>query len=241
MIKNIPVLVIFLLMSVSLFSEDIFLFSRASFINAQFWERQVAKDDSSESDRKVMSNYTGGSVGAGMEFVIWDLGKKRGSRLFFISGVDVAFLGLNYLGHIPDTLTYNPMKTVSIKGGASSVGVDFDFFLGGTFPRTDLKWGVGSNFYFMFSSYSSVALSESEKFSFFTTPSVFIAYDFFIKNTELKITPMLKTGITCVPMIPYDYFDNMNHYEASAAENWYSGIFVELSVSVAFKSFRWKK
>ena len=55
---------------------------------------------------------------------------------------------------------------------------------------------------------------------------------------------MLKVGITCYPMVPDYFMENMSNYNylnESSPENWYSGFYIELSVSTSFMSFQWKK
>ncbi|MCK4796639.1 MAG: hypothetical protein KAT05_04615, partial [Spirochaetes bacterium] len=87
-------LIIFALFIINnnLFSKNIYLFSRTTFSNSQFWEKQVNKNDS-DNYRRIFSNYFTGSAGIGIEMIIWDIGKKRGSRLFFKGGVDLIFAG----------------------------------------------------------------------------------------------------------------------------------------------------
>ncbi|HBD96421.1 MAG: hypothetical protein A2015_03220 [Spirochaetes bacterium GWF1_31_7] len=234
------VIILISLTAGSLFAENIYLFGKTSFTNAQFWERQISSDNTL-SNRKVMSNLTGGSLGVGVEWVIWDIGVKRGSRIFLTSSIDLVFLGLNYMGATKDDILYNnPMTNFDIGNGAMYTGFDFDVFAGGTFPKLDLKWGFGSNFYFMFPNYSNILMRESEQFAFFATPSIFIAYDIFIPNSTIKITPMLKTGITTVPLIPDDFQADIDKFSI-LPENWYSGLYIDLSVSISFKSFVWKK
>ena len=130
----------------------------------------------------------------------------------------------------------------------SAVADMYDLYFTGTFPRTDLKWGFGFDANFMFQSYASVVKpNDDEIFSPFFTPSVLLAYDILLKKTATviyKLTPMLKVGITCYPMVPDYFMENMSNYNylnESSPENWYSGFYIELSVSTSFMSFQWKK
>lgn len=234
-------LCLFSFLSVS-YAEDFFLFGRTSFFNAQFWERQTGK--SGVENRKVMSNSTGGSIGTGMEWTIWDMGVKRGSRIFLFGGLDLVFVGLNYMAETKDTLLYNSINEIKLRGGGSLyIGLKLDLYVGGTFPLTDLKWGFGSDFYLTFHTYSETAVQNSEIFAPFFTPSLLLAYDIFLNaaRTKYKITPMLKVGLTCYPLIPNRFLSDLHLYNEVTAENWYSGLYVEFSVSASFLSIPWKK
>ena len=90
----------------------------------------------------------------------------------------------------------------------------------------------------------------TDKFAFFTVPSLFLGYDIFIPDTEIKITPILKVGLTTNPFIPRALVTDSDKYEKidvrvendfDDLKNMYSGLFFELSVAVAFKSIQWKK
>lgn len=233
----------------SLFAEDIFIQGRSSVFNAQFWERRTSSDTDTFKNQKIMTNTTGGSFGASAEWVMWDMGKTRGSRISLFGGLDVVFLGLNYMGHTDDGMAWSEMHDIDLEaGGAFYSGFKLDLYFCGTFPRTDLKWGFGFDANFMFQSYASVVKPyDDEIFSPFFTPSVLLAYDILLKKTATviyKLTPMLKVGLTCYPMVPDYFMTNMSNYgylKESSPENWYSGFYIELSVSTSFMSFKWKK
>ncbi len=222
-------------------SEELYFFTRMSGFNAQFWERQDS-DSRSFDDRKIFSNFTGGSFGAGMEFVLWDMGVTRGSRLFLRYGIDMTFLAPNYLGITNDGMSYSSVEQVSLGNGAFYMGLSNDFYIGGTLPKTNFIWGLGTKFFFVYPVYTGgVTFDRDEQFAFFAAPSLLLGYDIMIPNTYYKITPGLKVGFTCDPLIPNAYFPDMGKYDGSAAENWYSGLYVELSVSVSVFGIKWKK
>lgn len=241
------ILIIFYIVSSNfLFSEDINFFTRTSFSNSQFWERQVKKFDESES-RKVFANFFTGSIGVGIEFIIWDVGIQKGSRLFVKHGVDLAFSGISYAGayndNVDNVTTYS-MYSLDINGGAFFTGVDWDFYFGGTFPRTDLIWGIGCMWNFLFPSYSPKydVTDFYEKWHFYAVPSIFLGYDIRIPNTKFKITPQLKAGFTCNPLIPDDLISDMATVGGDYVQaDLYSGAYFEASVAFTFVSIQWKK
>jgi len=67
-----------------------------------------------------------------------------------------------------------------------------------------------------------------------------LAYDIFIPNTKFKITPQIRTGITCNPLIPNDLVGGMDQYDLTKTEM-YSGFYVDISVAFSFYSVQWKK
>ncbi len=241
------ILIIFYIISCNfLFSEDINFSARTAFSNSQFWERQVKQHHHSES-RKVFTSFFTGSIGVGIEFIIWDIGKKKGSRLFVKHGVDLAFSGINFAGAYNDNdknVTSYAMYSLDTHGGALFTGVDWDFYFGGTFPRTDLIWGIGSMWVFLFPAYSpgKDVGSFYEKWHFYAVPSVFLGYDFIIPNTKFKITPLIKAGFTCNPLVPDDVLEDMatvgGDYKQVAL---YSGAYFEASIAFTFASIEWKK
>jgi hypothetical protein len=174
----------------SLTAENIYLQARSSWTTAQFWERNSYTDVSTDEiiSRNVFSNYFMGSIGFGMEMVIWDVGKKRGSRVYFKTGLDLIFAGPSYYGIYNDQ-TNSPMEAINLNGGLFSMGFGIDLYLGGTFPKTDLIWGFGSGFNFMFpvsgSNYN--VSSFVERFHFYATPSVLIGYDFLYPTPILRL------------------------------------------------------
>ena len=228
-----------------LFAEDIFLHTRSTFAISQFWEYDAIKDGDSVVDgqaRRKFSNFLTGSIGLGMEMVIWDNGRKRGSRLYFKGGMDVVFAGPTYFGQMLGTNTSAAMEAVAMKGGIFYTGLDMDIYIGGSFPKTDLLWGIGSLFYFMFPTYSpEIPVSDfaaHEKFAFYAAPSLLLAYDIFIPNTKFKITPQLRTGITCYPLLPDDFFADGKSYNTNEM---YSGFYIDISVAFSFFAVKWKK
>ncbi|OHD05783.1 MAG: hypothetical protein A2086_09380 [Spirochaetes bacterium GWD1_27_9] len=242
-------LIIFTLTNIFLFSENIYFFTRTTFAISQFWEGDTTGDPDLNSPapvaRKYFSNFLTGSFGAGVEMVIWDNGKKRGSRIFAKAGIDVLFAGPTYLGYYnydPNkALSNDQLKSVNLNGGLLYTGFDLDLFIGGSFPKTDLLWGLGSMFYFMFPSYGQNynVSSFSERFNFYAAPALLIAYDIFIPNTNLKITPQLRTGFTCLPLIPNDMMKNET--DGYKQKEMYSGFYIDLSVSFSFYAIQWKK
>jgi hypothetical protein len=240
-------LIVFSIISSNLlFSRDFNFFTRVNFSNAQFWERQVKKHENSDS-RKVFTSFFNGSAGVGLEFIIWDIGKERGSRLFIKHGVDLVFSGIHFAGAYNDRVNNvdsYAMYELNTNGGALFTGVDWDFYFGGTFPKTDILWGIGCMWYFLFPSYSpkyNVA-GFVEKWHFYAVPSVFFGYDFIIPNTKFKITPHIKGGFTCNPLIPDDLIRDMHAVGGDYVQvNIYSGAYFEAGVSFTFTSVRWRK
>ena len=233
------------LYAMPIFAEDIFLNVRTTFAISQFWEYDaITNDDTVVNDqaRRKFSNFLTGSIGAGMEMVIWDNGRKRGSRLYFKGGLDLCFAGPTYFGQMLGTNTAAAMEAVAMKGGIFYTGLDMDIYIGGSFPKTDLLWGIGSMFYFMFPAHSpEIAVSDfaaNEKFAFYAAPSILLAYDIFIPNTKFKITPQLRTGITCNPIIPDNFFADGKDYNTNEL---YSGFYIDISVAFSFFAVRWKK
>ncbi len=243
--KRLAIIVICTFCVVSLFAEDIFLNTRTTFAISQFWEYDAITDDGTvvnNQARRKFSNFLTGSIGAGMEMVIWDNGRKRGSRLYFKGGMDLVFAGPTYFGQMLGTNTMAPMEDVPMQGSIFYTGLDMDIYIGGSFPKTDLLWGVGSLFYFMFPSYSPeipvADFASHEKFAFYATPSLLLAYDIFIPHTKFKITPQLRTGITCYPLLPDDFFADGKDYNTNEM---YSGFYIDISVAFSFFAVRWKK
>ncbi len=229
--------------SFEIFAENIYLNTRTTFAVSQFWEYNAFKEsDEVKLARRKFANYLTGSIGAGMEMVIWDNGKKRGSRLYFKGGMDLIFAGPTYFGQMNGTDIYAPMNKVDLGGGIFYTGFDMDFYIGGTFPKTDLLWGIGSMFYFTFPVYCpTMAISDfssHEKFAFYAAPSLLLGYDIFIPDSKFKITPQLRTGITCYPLLPDDFFKDNNSYNTTEM---YSGFYIDISVAFSFFSVQWKK
>jgi len=137
------------------------------------------------------------------------------------------------------TLTSSPLN-----GGAFYTGFDMDLCVGGSFPKTNLLWGFGCMFYFTFPGYSPLIpvykFDPTERFAFYAAPFISLAYDIFIPDTGFKITPQIRTGITCNPLIPNDLVGGMNQYDLAKTEM-YSGFYVDISVAFSFYSFQWKK
>lgn len=231
-----------------IFSEDINFFTRTAFSNSQFWERQVDQFDEDDS-RKVFSNFFSGSFGAGLEFIIWDIGVSKGSRLFFKTGVDVVFSGISFIGAYndqSDNVRMYSLYTINSNSnrGLFLTGLDWDFYIGGTFPKTDLIWGLGCMWVFLFPVYSPEYDTANfiEKWHFYAVPSLLIGYDFRIKNTKFKITPQLKAGFTCNPLIPDDLLRDMATVGGDYKQTeLYSGAYFECSVAFTFASVQWKK
>lgn len=230
----------------SVHSENIYLFSRLTFANSQFWEKNVLTDSSDNvvKARRVFSNFFTGSIGAGVEMVIWDNGIKRGSRIYFKSGFDVLFSGPSFFGVMEGDSPMGTLTPSPLNGGAFYAGFDMDLYVGGTFPKTDLLWGFGSMFYFTFPGYSPLIsvdkFDSTERFAFYAAPFISLAYDIFIPNTKFKITPQIRTGITCNPLIPNDLVGGMDQYDLTKTEM-YSGFYVDISVAFSFYSVQWKK
>jgi len=252
-------IVLFSVCSTLLFSENIYLFARSTFAVSHFWAGFLSNDksfnwwdmdvfsDTTPANRKFFSNFLTGSAGSGMEMIIWDNGKDRGSRIYFKGGLDWAFSGPTYMGYF----NYNPeeivnkdtIKDIDIKKSLFYMGFSMDIFIGGTFPKTDLFWGIGAIFNFMFpvgsSSFSVSSWNNYDKFAFYVTPALSIGYDIFIPYTSFKITPQIRTGITCMPILPRAMLgDAASGYYMKEL---YSGFFVDMSVAFSFKAFRWKK
>ncbi len=237
------IFVYILISSNFIFSEDINFFTRTTFSNSQFWERQVNQYDDDDS-RKVFSNFFSGSIGAGLEFIIWDIGITKGSRLFFKHGIDLVFSGISYAGAYDDQSANFTMYALDIDGGALFVGIDWDFYIGGTFPKTDLIWGLGCMWNFLFPSYSpnNEVSGFFEKWHFYAVPSIFLGYDIHIPNTKFKITPQLKVGFTCNPLIPDDLIGDMATVGGDYKQTeLYSGPYFDFSVAFTFASVQWKK
>lgn len=238
---------LFLSANISIHSENIYFSTRTTFANAQFWERQVHKEYSDFS-RKIFANYFSGSVGVGMEMIIWDMGKKRGSRLYFKTGFDMLFSGLSFMGGYKEQEPNAQFYKYDDNGKAFYMGFDWDIYVGGTFPKTDLIWGFGSMFVFLFPTYSpNIPVSSFyEKYSFYAVPSILLAYDIFIPNTKFKITPQLKLGFTANPMIPDDLLGvegtrDMDTVGGNYVRDYlYSGLYIDISVAFSFLSITWK-
>lgn len=244
--KNLIFFMLFLfciILSNNLFSEDVNFFTRTTFSNSQFWERQVKKYDQSDS-RKVFSNFFTGSIGAGVEFIIWDIGVNKGSRIFIKHGVDLLFSGISFAGAYNDNGANISMYALNINGGAFFTGVGWDFYFGGTFPKTDLIWGFGCTWNFLFPTYSpkyNVA-NFFEKWHFYAVPSIILGYDIHIPDTKFKITPQLKAGFTCNPLIPDDLIRDMATVGGEYIQtDLYSGAYFEASVAFTFAAVQWKK
>jgi len=235
--------------SSNIYSENIFLYAKTAFKNSQFWEKQENHSDSDDL-WKVYSNFFGGSLGAGMEMVIWDNGIKRGSRLYFKGGLDLDFAGVSFIGGYKDpnegnmyNYEKNKLYEFDKHGGAFYVGLNWDLFFGGTFPKTNLLWGFGCSWNFLFPAYApQLKVADfKEKYAFYAVPSIILGYDFFIPKTNYKITPQLRAGFTCMPFIPDDLIkSSINDSDFYPIAN-FSGLYVELSAAFSFISFQWKK
>ena len=251
--------ILFSICSTLLFSENIYLFGRSTFAISQFWAGYLDSserfnwwdisvfEDTTPVTRKFFSNFLIASIGSGMEMIIWDNGKDRGSRIYFKGGLDLTFGGPSYIGyfnHNPkEIVNKDPMKDIDIKNSVFYLGISLDYFVGGTFPKTDLFWGLGVIFNFMFPAGSTSFFISSwdsyDRFAFHVTPALAIGYDIFIPYTPFKITPQLRTGFTCMPIIPRGMSgDAVDGYYMKEL---YSGFFMDLSVAFSFKYFKWKK
>lgn len=252
--KGISFIIIILISLNFIYSENIYFFAKTSFKNAQFWEKQYNKYQH-EDTWNIFANYFIGAIGGGVDWVIWDSGKKVGSRIYLKSSLNLDLAALSFIGGYKDGYSkiydyaLNTMYDIRKKdkngeSGALYLGVVFDLFMGGSFPKTDLLWGVGCGFNFYFPAYTRViSVNElEEKFGFFTTPSILLAYDFFIPDTKLKITPQLVTGFTCLPLIQNELIEIKTYHPAKYYTlTPYSGIFTELSINFSFYSIQWKR
>ena len=184
------------------------------------------------------------------------MGKTRGSRLFVKTSTDLIFSGINYAGQYDNSGEYvaqgvfvgestnHAMYPLDINGGAFYTGLDWDLFFGGTFPRTDLIWGFGCIFTFLFPVYSPKYNTASfiETWNFYAAPAILLGYDIFIPNTKFKITPQIRAGFTCNPIIPGDLIRDTS----TTGGNWenfikLSGPYIDFSVAFSFYSVQWKK
>ncbi len=251
--------ILFSVCSTLLFSENIYLFTRSTFSVSQFWAGYL--DDSSSFNwwdidafnnttpvtRKFFSNFLTGSVGTGMEMVIWDNGRERGSRIYFKGGLDLAFAGPTYIGYFNydanQVINDEPMTDIDIKDSVFYMGLSMDIFIGGTFPKTDLFWGLGAIFNFMFptgsTSFNIMSWDSYDRFAFYVTPALVLGYDIFIPYTNFKITPQIRAGFTCMPIIPRGMLGGAA--DGYYMKELYSGFYVDVSVAFSFKSFQWKK
>jgi len=239
-------IVVLLFLTEIIFSENIYFFTRTTFADSQFWEKNNKYNSNGDliDSRRVFANFLTGSIGAGVEMVIWDIGKKRGSRIYFKGGIDVLFMGPTYFGIIEEDNGIGSIIDRSLNGGAFYTGFDFDLFVGGTFPKTDLLWGFGSIFHFTFPAYSPVIGVENfksgERFAFYAAPSLLLGYDIFIPYNNFKITPQIRVGLTCLPLIPDDLIGDMNNYNLDKTDM-YSGLYIDFSVAFSFYAIQWKK
>ncbi|MBN2546638.1 MAG: hypothetical protein JXB50_12630 [Spirochaetes bacterium] len=247
---------VFFIFGSKIFPENLYLGIRGTFANAQFWELQQRSYPLKY--RNVYSNFFSGSVGFQVDFTIWDIGKKRGSRIFFKNGIDYVLSGLNFIGayNVAATkyTTDSDAETGNAPGvmyalyddGALYTGLSMDTFIGGTFPLTDLNWGFGCIFNFMFPVYSPAnsVTNFTEKFHFYAVPSILLAYDIFLPNNNFKITPQLRAGFTCLPMIPNDLLNdtvNTKDNNSYVQSLYFSGFYADISVAFSFHSIQWKK
>jgi hypothetical protein len=231
---------------ISLYSENIYFYTKTNFAISQFWEGFSSNENGNKIiDRKFFSNFLTGSIGMGMEMVIWDMGVKRGSRLYFKTGIDMLFSGPTYIGYYNENTSNGSLYQANMHGSAFFMGMDMDFFFGGTFPKTDLLWGFGSIFNFMFPVYSPYTTSFNTKFYFYATPSILLGYDIAIPDTKFKITPQIRAGITCVPVMPSEIISETAGYEQGYGHvlttGFYSGFYIDFSVAFSFWNVTWKK
>ncbi len=264
---KITLILIAIFCSVTVFAENIYFYGNTAFGIHQFWEMQVQKDTSHEKtgdDRRVFANYLSGSFGLGAEMIIWDMGVKRGSRIYFKNGINMMFLAPTYFGHLPYYDFTNQVSTDimqpftnGINGGVLYTGVNLDFTLGGSFPKTNLLWGFGVVLNFTFPVFApnfnlTRIMSDypANQYSFFAEPFIMIGYDILIPDTDIKITPQLRTGITTNPLVSDFLLGDMlkntttNYYTRDYETNnpgQYSGFFIELSVSISFIAIEWRK
>ncbi len=252
------------ILTTNLYSENIYLFTRNSFSISQFWAGDTTGDTNLEKmdandrvHRKFFSNFLSGSFGVGIEMVIWDNGKKRGSRVYAKSSLDMIFSGPTYASFV----NHDPQKNINdynlTNGGdlinnSLYIGFGFDAFIGGSFPLTDIIWGLGSSFNFLFptnpQAYKNNTYSMTGTYipmNFYAAPALLIGYDIFIPNTNFKITPQLRTGFTCLPLIPKDLMSDDSLKDPLGKEfktkELYSGFYIDFSVSFSFYAIQWKK
>lgn len=255
----------FVFININISAENIYLFTRGGFTISQFWEGDTTGDTNLEEDdhedlvhRKYFSNFLSGTFGIGVEMVIWDNGKKRGSRLFVKSCIDLILSGptyASYVDHNPDKAIndYTFSESGHLTKSSLYAGFGFDVYIGGTFPKTDIIWGIGSGFNFLFPTNSDVYKNKNwfknyyyEGFTpFYASPSLLIGYDITIPNTNYKITPQLRTGITCLPLIPKDIMTDSSRKDSAGNDfktrESYSGFYIDLSVAFSFYAIQWKK
>jgi len=275
--KLIFILILFLTVASNLFfSENINFFVKTLFSNSQFWESQLNDSNPQNPNdiRNVFTNFFSGGIGFGMEFIIWDMTKARGSRLFFKTSADFIFSGITYAGYYDNSGTYitpdtfvstasdHSMHQLNINDGLFLTGLDLDLFFGGSFPRTDLIWGFGCIFDFLFPTYSpkyDIPTYFLERSFFYAVPAVLLGYDINIPNTKFKITPQIRVGFTCNPVIPgdllkennpnndmsIDYMDaNGNMLKRYGTYEKFislSGPYIDFSIAFTFGSIQWKK
>jgi hypothetical protein len=229
-----------------IYSENFYFYTKTTFAVSQFWEG-FSKNDT-QIDRKLFTNILSGSMGLGFEMVIWDMGIKRGSRLYVRTGIDLVFSGSTYTGFIDVDTKDGSMYPVNLHGGVFFTGLDMDIYFGGTFPKTDLLWGFGAIFNFDFPSYSPYKSVDSfnNKYYFYAVPSILLGYDIMIPDTMFKVTPMIRAGITCLPITTTDVINEelsgyKKGYNISTYSGYYSGFYVDFSVGFSFFSKAWKK
>jgi hypothetical protein len=174
---------------------------------------------------------------------IFDAGKKRGSRIFFKTGVDMVFSGVSFIGAYEDDETDHGIYELNKNGGAFFFGIDWDLFFGGTFPKTDFIWGFGCIWTFLFPVYSPKYDVNTffEPWHFYATPTILFGYDLKIPNSNFKLTPQIKVGITCNPLIPDDLIRDMitvggKYFQAEQ----YSGLYIDLSLAFSFVKITWR-
>lgn len=236
------------------FAENIYFSTRAAFSDSQFWERHENTEHSATDPvtaRKIFSNFFSGSIGLGMEMIIWDIGKKRGSRIFFKTGIDMVFSGISTVAYYNENEDNPETQLLDIEGGAFYMGLDWDIFIGGSIPKTDLIWGFGCIFTFLFPTYAPAHNVQTfrEYYLFYAAPTILFGYDIFIPMTDFKITPQMRVGFTCNPLIPDDLLQDTTltggkfespSYGGTDGAGMYSGLYIDLSVAFSFFSIEWK-
>ncbi|HOV13086.1 MAG TPA: hypothetical protein PK771_02280 [Spirochaetota bacterium] len=258
------ILMVYIAANLNVYGENIYFFTRGGFSISQFWSGDTTGDTNLEKmdnndkvHRKYFSNFLSGSMGFGIEMVIWDNGKKRGSRVYAKSSFDLIFSAPTYASYV----NHDPQKSINdysfssngdIVNNSLYMGFGIDAYIGGTFPMTDLFWGIGSGFNFLFptnpDAYKNKIYNLTGYYipmNFYATPSLLLGYDIFIPNTNFKITPQLRTGFTCLPLIPKDLMSDSSLKDSGGKEfktkELYSGFYIDLSVAFSFYAIQWKK
>lgn len=234
-------IVLFILSSsISFTYANFFLGVRSGSYFNNFWAAYSVYEETDEDDdkgkvRRLYNTYNGFFVGLDISYKLMEATELKGSRLYISS--DICYYFISMSGYFIDYMEKPFPPNIS-----SSLSLSL--YLNGTVPRTDVLWGLGSLFFFVFPNYVDGKIYDqiNERFYFFAVPNIMIGYEILFENGQ-KISPQLRLGVNLNPYFSKDVrgniIDSQNVIAGDGESHYYkmAGFYIDLSICYYFKLF----